>query len=560
MKPTMSLAATGLATLLACRPTSQADLVIRNTTVYTMASPAKAEAIAIDDGKVVFVGTNAEADRYVGDSTKVFDLGGRMVLPGFVDTHVHPRGGLSLTECQFDGLTSARAIVDSVARCAAAEPTKPWIRGRGWALPVFPGGNPHLRLLDAVVPDRGVYLTAADGHSAWVNSKALELAGITRSTADPPKGRIERDPSGEPTGTLRESAMDLVSHLLPVPTMIERKEGLKRALRLANEFGIVSLHDASVDAGFLAAYHELDQEGELTARVMAAQYVDHSADASVVDSLLAWRKRFPGSRYYRPDAAKFFADGVIEAKTAALLAPYLDSNGAMGDANFRQGQFDSIATRLDRAGVQIHIHAIGDRGIRMGLDAIAAARRANGPPTLPPIIAHIQLFDPADIPRFKTLGVTASFQPLWAYADQYITDLTEPVLGPERSRWLYPIASLVKSQALVAAGSDWTVSSLNPLEAIQVAVTRRGPSDSAGPPWIPEEVVDLETMLRAYTIDGATASGNAARSGSLEVGKAADLIVLDRDLFAIPATEIHEARVLLTLLEGQAVFTSRALR
>ncbi|MBM4186840.1 MAG: amidohydrolase [Gemmatimonadetes bacterium] len=546
----------------ACRPTRPADLVVKNTAVYTMAAPAKADAIAVRDGEIVYLGDNAGSDAYIGDSTRVYDLGGRMVLPGFVDTHVHPRGGLSLTECQFDAIGSAQAIVDSVARCAANAPEKPWIRGRGWALPVFPNANPHRRLLDAVVSDRGVYLSAADGHSAWVNSKALQLAGITKATADPPKGRIERDPAtGEPTGTLRESAMDLVGRLLPEPTLAERKQGLARALRLANEFGIVSVHDASVDPGFMAAYAELDREGELTTRVIAAQYVDYQSDVSaVVDSLVAWRDRYPGTRYFRPTAAKFFADGVIEAKTAALLEPYLESGGTTGDANFRQGQFDSLATRLDRAGIQIHIHAIGDRGIRMGLDAIAAAARANGPPKAPPIMAHIQLFDPEDIPRFKTLGVVASFQPLWAFADEYITDLTEPVLGPARSRWLYPIGSMVKSGATVAAGSDWTVSSLNPLEAIQVALTRRAPTDSAGPAWIPEEVVSLQTMLEAYTINGASASGDRARSGTLEVGKAADLIVIDRDLFAIPVTEIAKARVLLTLLDGRAVFTSRELR
>ncbi|MFN0182107.1 MAG: amidohydrolase [Gemmatimonadales bacterium] len=548
-----------VALVFAFRSPRPADLVLKGA-VYTMASPEKAEAVAVRDGKVVFVGASAEADRYVGDSTEFIDLGSRMILPGFVDTHVHPRGGLSLTECQFDNLTSAAAIVDSVARCAANAPNAAWIRGRGWALPVFPGGNPHRRLLDAVVPDRPVYLSAADGHSAWVNSKALALAGITRTTADPPKGRIERDAAGEPTGTLRETAMNLFDRLLPPPSMAERKAGLIRALRLANEFGIVSLHDASVDPEFMAAYAELDREGELTTRVIASQYVDHEKNLDQVDSLLAWRDRFRGTTYFRPVAAKFFADGVIEAKTAAVLAPYLDSDGATGDANFRQGQLDSLVATLDQAGVQIHIHAIGDRGIRMGLDAIERARGQRASLSRPPIIAHIELFDPADIPRFKANGVVASFQPLWAFADPYITDLTEPILGPERSRWLYPIGSLVKSGALVAAGSDWTVSSINPLEAIQVAITRRGPTDSAGPPWIPEEVVDLTTMLKAYTVTGAIASGDEKTSGTLEVGKAADLIVLDRDLYAIKPTEIHSARVLLTLLDGKAVFRSRDLR
>jgi predicted amidohydrolase YtcJ len=405
-----------------------------------------------------------------------------------------------------------------------------------------------------------VFLEAADGHSAWVNSRALALAGITRETPDPPNGRIERDPvTREPSGTLRESATALVERLLPPYSPAERREGLKRAVALANSLGITTLHDASAGPEMVAAWAELDRAGELTARVIAAQYVSPELGPEQVDSLAARRERFAGTRFFRPAAAKFFADGVIEAKTAALLAPYLGEGGGTGTANFRPGQLDSLVAAVDRAGIRIHVHAIGDRAIRMALDAIEHARAVNGVRDNRPILAHIQLFDPADIPRFKSLGVVASFQPLWAYADAYITDLTEPVLGPERSRWLYPIASLVKSGAVVAAGSDWTVSSMNPLEAIQVAVTRRGPTDSAGPPWIPEELVGLRTMLEAYTRNGAWAAGDERRTGTLEVGKAADVVVLDRNLFDLAPTSIGRARVLLTLLEGRAVYRDRNL-
>ena len=553
--------ASGLIGLVACNRPQPADLVLRNTAVFTMAIPATAEAIAVRAGQIVFVGSNAGADKLVGSATEVLDLKGRMVLPGFQDTHMHPQEGVSLAECQFDALTTAQAIIDSVKRCAESAPNDPWLRGRGWALPVFPGANPRKALLDQVVPDRPVFLGSADGHSAWVNSKALALAGITRATKDPANGRIEREPkTGEATGTLRESAMELVTRLLPTRTAEQRKAGLLRALALANSLGITTLHDGSVGPEWLAAYAELDQAGQLTARVIAAQHVDDAKPQSQVDSLIAWRDRFKGTNYFRPTAAKFFADGVIEPKTAALLAPYLNSGGWTGTANYRQGQMDSLVIALDKAGFQIHVHAIGDRAIRMTLDALERARNANGPRDARPIIVHLQLFDPADIPRFKALGVVASFQPLWAFADTYITDLTIPFLGPERSRWLYPIASLVKSGAVVAAGSDWTVSSMNPLDAIQVAITRRGPTDSAGPPWIPEEVVDLDTMLKAYTVSGAFAGGDEKRTGTLEVGKAADLIVLDRDLHSIPATDIHKAKVLMTLLDGKSVFRAPALR
>jgi predicted amidohydrolase YtcJ len=393
-----------------------------------------------------------------------------------------------------------------------------------------------------------------------VNSRALALAGITRDTPDPPNGRIERDPrTGEPSGTLRESAMDLVEELLPPYSPEQRREGLLRALEMAAAFGITTLHDASTSPEMLAAWAELDRAGALTARVIASQYVDPAKGLDQVDSLAAWRRRHAGTRYFRPDAAKLFTDGVIEARTAALLAPYTGSADA-GTPVFRPGQLDSLVAALDAAGIRIHIHAIGDRAIRMSLDAIAHARSVNGVRDNRPILAHIQLFDPADIPRFRELGVVASFQPLWAFADTYITDLTEPVLGPERSRWLYPIASVVRSGAVVAAGSDWTVSSMNPLEAIQVALTRRSPADTAaGPAWIPEEVVALPTMLRAYTVNGAWAAGDETRTGTIEPGKAADLVVLDRDLTAVAPHEVARARVLLTLLDGRAVFRDRAL-
>ncbi len=542
-----------------CARKITADVVLKGA-VYTMASPEKAEAVAIKAGKIIFVGSSQDADHLVGDSTEMIDLGHRMILPGFRDTHVHLRSGIGLSDCHFEDLTTPQAIVDSVKRCVSHAKPGEWIRGRGWALPVFPNANPGKGLLDKVAPDNPVYLTAADGHSAWVNSRALAIAGVTRATKDPTNGRIERDAAGNPSGTLRENANALVGKFLPPYSLEQRELGLVQAMSLANQFGITAAHEGSADPELLEAYASLDRKGEMTTRVFAAQYVDPEKDLSQVDSLMAWRDRYKGTRYYAPTAAKFFADGVIEAKTAAVLAPYLNSGGSTGVANFRQGQMDSLMTRIDRAGIQIHVHAIGDRGIRMTLDAIDAAARANGPRDRRPIITHLQLFDPADIPRFKASGVIASFQPLWAFADKYITDLTIPILGPDRSRWLYPIGSMVKSGAKVVSASDWTVSSLNPLEAIQVAITRRGPTDPAGPAWIPEEVTDLTTMLRSYTIDAAYAAYQETTNGSLEVGKAADVIVLDRDLYAIPVTEIHLARVLLTIMDGKTVFRDRVLR
>jgi predicted amidohydrolase YtcJ len=549
----------GTIVLAACSTGKPADLVLRNGTVHADAGDTTTvEALAIRDGLIVFLGTSAEAEALIGSGTRVIELEGRMVLPGFHDTHVHPRYGTGLAEVVLEDAGTPEAILDSVRRYAARHPDKAWIRGRGWQLPVFPQANPRREWLDAIVPDRPVYLTAADGHSSWVNSRALEIAGVTSATPDPPNGRIERDAGGAPSGTLRESASELVGRHLPRQTVAELREGIQQALAMANRFGITSVHDANADPAVLEAYAALDRENLLTARVFAALDTDPRAGPGQVDSLRAWRGRYPGTRFYAPSAAKIFVDGVIEARTAALLAPYTGTNDS-GPANLTPGAMDSLVSAIDAAGFQVHVHAIGDRAVRQALDALAYARRHNGPRDARPVIAHLELIDPADVPRFAELGVVPSFQPLWAQRDTYITDLTEPVLGPERSRRLYPIGSVARSGARLAAGSDWTVSSMNPLEGIQVAITRRSIDSAPGPAWLPEELVELAVMLRAYTSGGAWTAGNEARTGTLEVGKAADLIVLDRDLYRIPAAEIHAVRVLLTMLEGRQVWKDQSL-
>ncbi|HWA15817.1 MAG TPA: amidohydrolase [Gemmatimonadales bacterium] len=539
-------------------PRLPADLVIRGVAIYTMA-PAKpwAEAIAVRDGRIMFVGDDSAASRLIGSQTVVHDLGGRMVLPGFNDSHSHPlSAGLELGECNLYNAETSTEIEGLIRACASAPNAAGWIRGNGWQLPVFPNANPTRQLLDRLVPDRPAFFYAADGHSAWVNSKALEMAGVTRETKDPADGRIERDAKGEPSGTLREGAVGLVAKYLPPYTPEMRIGAARRGLSEANRFGITSITDADANAGYLDAYMALESRGELTARVNATLHSEDGTAQEEVARLVAERKKYHGGRL-SVGAVKFFADGVIEAGTAALLQPYADRHGAAGELNYTPEDFAERIAVLDRAGFQIHIHAIGDRAIRVSLDALAGARRRNGPRDARPILAHIQLIDPADISRFRSEGVIASFQPYWAQADEYITALTEPQLGPARSRWLYPIASVMNSGAVVVGGSDWSVSSLNPLDAIQVAITRHA-VESTGAPWIPQETVDLPRMLAAYTINAAYASRSERDVGSLEVGKLADMIVLDRNLFAIPVTEIHQAKVLLTLVEGKTVFEDSA--
>lgn len=542
----------------AAGPGPAADLVLRHGAIYTVdAARSWAESIAVSGDRIVFVGADRDVAGFIGPQTRVVELGGRFVLPGFQDRHVHPvSGGVELTQCDLNASADRNEVLARLRACVARLGDRPWLVGGGWDLTLFPGGVADRRDLDAILPDRPALLSSADGHSSWVNSKALELAGVTAATPDPEGGRIERDATGAPVGTLRENAADLVDRLLPETTAAERLAGLRLAVAKAHGFGIVAVTEANAGPASIAAYDALDRAGDLGLRVVVSQGLDPETGVAGIPALLAERAA-PHAPHVRPTAVKLFADGVIEGGTAALLEPYIGGRTGLGIANWSADALREVIVALDREQFQVHVHAIGDRAIRDSLDGFAAARAANGVRDARPLLAHIQLFAPADIPRLRELGVVADFQPLWAYADTYITDLTAPFLGPERMRWNYPIASVASTGAVLAAGSDWSVSSMNPLEAIEVAITRCDPElSTCDKPWIPEERVDLATMLAAYTIGGAYAGFEERESGSLEAGKLADLIVLDRNLFAIPAGEISDATVLLTVFEGRVVHGS----
>ena len=555
---------TALLAMTACAPSPKstaeharpADLILRGGAVYTVdAARSWASTIGIRDGRIVYVGTDSLPPGLVGQATKVEDLGGKMVLPGFQDGHVHLiDAGVQLGECSLDDLRTEAAIADSIRACAAAHPDLAWVRGSGWQLPVFKNANPSKALLDRIIPDRPALFEAADGHSIWVNSKALALAGITSDAPDPPNGRIERDPNtGEPSGTLREDAMYPVYKVVPARTDAEREAGLQRAQQRANGFGITTIFNASTDEAGLRAYSTADRQGTLSLRVIAAMNFGDPMPDSMLARLKDLRTRF-GSARVRPTAVKLFTDGVIEARTAALLAPYGDRKGDAGKPIYDAAALNNLAGTLDRDSFQIHVHAIGDRAIRMTLDAFAHARARNGPRDARHTITHLELIDSTDIQRFRELGAVANFQALWANGDEYLTELTEPSLGPVRSRWLYPIASVVRTGAVVSGGSDWFVSSLNPLDAIEVGITHRPPDRPTQPAWNPRERVDLATMIAMYTINAAYANHQERETGSIEVGKLADLIVLDRNLFEVAPSEIHTVQVFRTLLEGKTIF------
>lgn len=547
----------------AARP---ADLVLTGGAVYTMdAARSWAQAVAIREGRIAYVGSDAGARAFVGPATRVTGLAGRLVLPAFQDAHVHPAsGGVELGQCNINDLATKEAILEKVKGCAAPR-DKTWIVGGGWSLPVFPNANPTKELLDAVVPDRPVFLSAADGHSGWANSKALEVAGITSATPDPRNGRIERDASGAPTGTLREAAQRLVEIHIPEPTAEERLEGLRRALGLLNGYGITAVYEANAGGGpkggdaTLATYREAERRGLLTVRVRASLGTDAARGPEQVDDLVRLRGQYASPRV-RPVAAKIFADGVIESRTAAMLEPYDDRPGERGEPRFDGERLQALVARLVQLDFAVHVHAIGDRAVRMALDAFEATRAASVDRGLRHQIAHLQVIQSEDVPRFRSLGVIANFEPLWAFADAYVRDLTWPALGPERSKRMYPIADLARSGAVVSFGSDWSVSSPNPLEGIEVAITRQSPdAKERVAPLLPEQAIDLPTAIAAYTMGAAYANGLESETGSLEVGKSGDLVVLSEDLFGLDPHDISKARVLLTLLEGQPVYREGSL-
>jgi len=358
--------------------------------------------------------------------------------------------------------------------------------------------------------------------------------------------------TGEAIGALQDSAMELVTKQAPPYTEGERLEGLRYAVGYLNGLGITSMQDASVSAADLEAYRSLDEAGQLSMRVVASLWWERAKGEEQIAGFLESRRKYTRG-HLRATTVKIMQDGVMEVQTAAMLKPYVGKPGVKGLTMVEPEALKRAVTHLDREGFQVHFHAIGDAAIRECLDAVEAARRQNGGRDSRHHISHLEMLDPTDIPRFRQLGVIANFQPLWAFADDYIIKLTLPFLEPAQARWIYPIRSLLKSGALLAFGSDWSVSSPNPLEEMEVAVTRMGPAGETKEPFIPEERIDLRDALAAFTIGSAYVNFQDDRTGSLEVGKLADLIVLDRNLFAIPPEQIGEAKVLLTLFGGKPV-------
>jgi len=536
-----------------------ADLFLTGARVRTGVSgrpPAEALDVAVRDGGIAAVGSPEEMRGLAGPGTEVIEVAGGLLLPGFQDAHVHPpTSGLERLRCDLNVAEDAESYSRIVAEYARAHPHEAWILGGGWWPAAFPGGTPRREDLDAIVPDRPAFLPNRDGHGAWVNTPALEAAGIERATPDPPDGRIERDPrTGAPAGTLHEGAMALVTDVIPPTSPEEWERAILEAQGHLHSLGITAWQDAWVGPEHLDAYLALAGRGQLTARVVAALWWERSRGLEQVEDLPAQRARVAAGGI-DAGTVKIMIDGVIENFTAHLLEPYLDTygepTGNRGIPFLEDEELAAAVTRLDSEGFQVHFHAIGDAAVRSALDAVEAARRANGPRGNRHHVAHLQVVQPEDVPRFASLEVTANAQAFWASHEPQMDELTIPFLGPERAARQYPFAGLARAGARVALGSDWSVSTPDPLLQMEVAVTRVDPERRNADPFLPEERLDQGTALAAATLGSAYVNRLEERTGTVEPGKAADLVVLDHDPFA--DGPIGDARAVLTIGGGRVV-------
>jgi predicted amidohydrolase YtcJ len=536
--------------------------VFTNGVVHERGRGPRAASVAVVDGRVAAIGDVEDVRSAAGARAEEIDLAGGLLSPGFVDSHLHPlMGGLERSLCDLGPAKSAAECLAIIGEYARSNPDEPWIVGGGWRLDLFPGGTPTREALDRVVPDRPVILRSADRHGSWVNSRALEIAGVTAATPDPSDGRIERDADGAPSGTLHEGAIILVQIHSPAPSVAALHRGLLVAQEYVFSLGMVGWQDALLriqDNGVdsLDAYLAAMADGSLRAKVTGALWWDRTRGLEQLPDLIARRDRAAtvGERF-RADTVKIMLDGIPENFSARLTQSYRDEHGHptgnTGVTFVAPESLTEIARALDDAGFQMHFHALGDLAVREALDAVAGLpNRAR----LRHHLAHVQFIQPVDVQRFTTAAATANLQPLWAQNEKALRELTLPFLDPSLASLVYPFGDLHRAGASLAAGSDWPVSSADPIEGIHVAVNRSSPETADAGPMLPEQALPLSVIWDAYTYGSAWLNHREATTGEIRVGAAADLIVLDRDPFSRPADEIAETTVTSTWIDGERVW------
>jgi predicted amidohydrolase YtcJ len=549
------LCAAGALTIGCARASTQepaATLLIVNGKVH---GGAQADAVAIRGNTIVQVGSARELERYRGPATDVVDAHGGSVVPGFNDSHVHfLSGSLSLDQVDLAGLTRLQDIQARIRTFASERAGAAWIRGRGWLYSPFPGGLPTKEQLDAVVPDRPAVMTCYDGHSIWANSKALALAGINRDTPDPKNGVVVKDAkTGEPTGVLKEAAQRLLTKVIPVPTREQRLAALRAGSAYAHRLGVTSVQSTSGSPEELDLFDEARRRGDLTVRTYYSLLISPGFSAADADRFDETWRRHPDDPVLKTGIVKISADGVIESRTAALLSPYIDSTNA-GTPNYSADELNQIIAMMDRRGWQVQVHAIGDRTIRMTLDAFERATRSN-----PPVargrrhrIEHIETVDPAEIPRFGALGVIASMQPMHVVlGDMNSLEPSGPWpdnLGPERAMRAWQWKSIRDGGARITFGSDWGVATLDPLQGVWLATTRLTPGR------MKDQRLSMADAIGAYTTGPAYASFEENRKGTLAPGMLADVVILSRDVAANPPKAPTDVVVDTTIYDGKVVY------
>jgi len=535
-----------------------ADIIVIHGLVYTE-NPKQpwAQAVAIHGSKIVAVGEDATIERMRGMGTKVINAGGKLVLPGFVDCHIHfLEGSLSLGHANLEGAKDVSEIQKRLRDYAAEHPGDDWILGQGWNYAMFGAETlPHKKYLDELFPNRPVLLVGYDGHTSWANSKALSLAGISRETPNPANGTIVRDPqTGEATGALKEAAQHLVSKLVPEPTRAEKLLALRAGMRWANEHGITRVHSAGGDFEILDLFDEMRHRGDLNLRLYIAYFLDPpQLRPKDLDAIEAAHKKFHDD-WIDTGAVKFMVDGVVESHTAAMLEPYTDDPSLKGKPFWEAANYNAAVAELDKRGLQLFTHAIGDYGVRMALDAYENAEQHNHKHDHRPRIEHIETVTSADIPRFGKLGVIASMQPLHSYPDSDTLDVWAHNAGPDRASRAWAWKSIADGGGHLAFGSDWPVVTLNPWEGIQTAVTRQTAEGMPAGGFDPEQRLTAEQAIDGYTLGAAFAGRREKTEGSLEVGKLADLIVISQNIFDINPHKIGATKVVTTILGGRVVY------